>query len=284
MTDYYIGHHINISHGLVSSADYAKSLGANFYQIFLTSPQSYNRIQKPKEELIELKNKLVENKMKIVIHGSYMLNFCNEPSTLKHKSALKLLKADLNDSIHLGALGVVIHMGKKLDLDEETAINNYVIGLKNVLKETPPDSIIILETGAGVGSEVCTSFTGLENLLNRFDSNEKKRIKFCIDTCHIFSAGYDVGNEDYVDVLDNLIEAKLGWKNVAVIHLNDSKNKLNTKKDNHADIGKGNISIDGLKKFVKLCSNKKIPIVLETPCDLITKKNQIEMVKGWVTK
>lgn len=282
MNEFYIGHHINISQGLVSSGNYAKSLEANFYQIFLTSPQSYNRISKPEEDLIELKNYLLENKMKIVIHGSYMLNFCNDPSSFKHKSAVKLLIADLKDSVHLNALGVIIHMGKRLELTEETAISNYVTGLQKVLKNTPSNSTIILETGAGCGSEVCTSIFDLSKLFKKFTIDEQKRIKFCIDTCHIFSAGYHVGDENFVDVLDNLIDSYLNWKNVACIHLNDSKNCLNSKKDNHADIGKGNINVNGLKKFVKICYKHNIPVVLETPCDVISKKDQISLIKSWV--
>src|SRR4029079_18813249 len=98
-----------------------------------------------------------------------------------------------------------------------------------------------------------------------------ERIKFCIDTCHIFSAGYEIGCESFVDIFDNILESYLGWENIACIHLNDSLYQVNCKKDRHADISKGRININGLKKFVNLSVLKKIPIVLETPCDIISK-------------
>jgi deoxyribonuclease IV len=276
----FIGHHLNISRGFLSTIYYAKTLDANFFQIFLSNPQQYGGKRKDDNELLEFKNKLTENNMKVVIHASYMLNFCNPVDSYIHKSALKDLKNDLDDSVKMGAIGVVVHMGKKLSLDREHAIDNYVKGIKTVLKNTD-SGIVILETGAGVGSEVCTKIFDLGKLYNRFNAKEQERIKFCIDTCHIFAAGYNIGDLDFVDVYCNLIDFNLGWNNIACIHLNDSKCKVNTKKDNHADLGKGMIAIDGLKKFIQICVGKNIPVVLETPCDKLSKSEQIKMVRDW---
>lgn len=278
----FIGHHLNISHGFLSVIDYAKTLDANFFQIFLSNPQQYGGARKTSEELHIFRDKLNECNMKVVIHANYMLNFCNQPDSYIHKKALIELKNNLNDSIKLGAIGVVVHMGKKLNLDKDQAINNYINGIKNVLKDTK-DSIIIFETGAGVGSEVCTNIFELGKLYKRFTKKERNRIKFCIDTCHIFAAGYNIGDPDFVDVYSDLIDLILGWDNIACIHLNDSKCQVNTKKDNHADLGKGFVETKGLKKFVQICVNRNVPIVLETPCDTVSKKDQIKMVRDWAT-
>ena len=112
----FIGSHLNTSCGFISTADYAKTIGANFFQIFLSSPQSYKRENRPDIDLALLKSKIEEYDMKMVIHANFMLNFCNEKSSYKHKGALKLLVADLKECSKLGAMGVVIHMGKKLPL------------------------------------------------------------------------------------------------------------------------------------------------------------------------
>lgn len=282
----FIGHNLNISHGFLSTVDYAKTLNGNFIQIFLSNPQKYGGKRRTDNELQLLNKKLKDNNMKMVIHASYKLNFCNPIDSYIHKAAIVDLVNDLNDSVKIGAIGVVVHMGKNvkdLNLTTEEAIINYVKGIKNVLKKTK-DSTIILETGAGVGSEICTSTIQLGNLYRRFNNNERNRIKFCIDTCHVFAAGYNIGDVDFVDVYDDLIDSCLGWENVACIHLNDSKCQVNTKKDNHADLGKGCISVNGLKKFIKICVNKNIPVVLETPCEEITKKDQIKMVRNWITE
>lgn len=277
----YLGHHLNISHGFLSTVDYANKLGINFFQIFLTSPQMYNCKRKSDSDYYKLKQLLEENKMKVVIHSSYKLNFCNDPDSYIYKTAVKELIDDLNDSVKIGAIGCVLHMGKCKNLDEKTATDNYVKGVKKVLRKSDQNSTLIFETGAGVGSEIYTSIFGLRDLLKRFNQKERSRIKFCIDTCHIFAAGYHIGDKAFVDLFCNLIESCLGWDKIACIHLNDSKNKLNSHKDNHADIGKGNISTKGLKKFIRICFKKNIPVVLETPCETLTKKEQIDLVKGW---
>lgn len=279
----YVGHHLNTKWGLKTCADFATTIGANFFQIFLSSPQQFNGKRKTTADIQHLAQRIVDLDMKVVVHANYMLNFCNPEDSYIHKSAVKLLINDLTESVILGAIGVVIHMGKKLDMDEEVALNNYVKGIKNVLKNTPVNSTIILETGAGQGSEICTSIFGLNKLYNKFTKKEKQRIKFCIDTCHVFASGYDLGNPDYVDIFCELIENMLGWENIACIHFNDSKCPVNCKKDRHADIGKGLIGVDGLKHFFKFCYNKNVPIVLETPCENnFTRADQITLVKSWI--
>ena len=282
----YIGSHINTQWGFTTCAEYANKIGANFFQIFLSSPKQYNGKRQSLENLELLANEIKKYNMKIVVHANYMLNFCNPEDSNIHKNGVKLLVQDLKESMILGAIGVVIHMGKntkQLDMDEDTALKNYVNGLKNVLKQTPSTSTIILETGAGQGTEICTSLFGLHKLYNQFTKKEQKRLKFCIDTCHIFSAGYDISNTKYVKIFCNLIDILLGWKNIACIHFNDSKCCVNSKKDRHADIGKGFIGIDGLKKFFKICYEKDVPMVLETPCESgFTRIDQITLVKSFI--
>jgi apurinic endonuclease APN1 len=276
-----LGYNINTSLGLASSADYAQSLGCTFYQIFLSSPQQFNSKRRPPTELAALKERLETLQLGIVVHGSYMLNFCNPTDSKQHKQALRLLINDLEDSTKINAIGVIIHMGKQLELTLDTAINNYVTGIQTALKRTT-NSTIILETGAGQGTEICTSIFALGKLYNKFTNDEKQRIKFCIDTCHVFSAGYSIGDSAYVDLFCDIIDTHLGWQNIVCIHLNDSKCEVNSKKDRHADITKGFIATDGLKKFICVCAKKNIPIVLETPCDVLSKKEQLDLVQGWL--
>lgn len=279
----YIGHHLNTKWGIKGCPAYAEKIGANFFQIFLTSPKQFNAKRKSEADLCYVKDRVIKGGLKLVIHANYMLNFCNPPDTYIHNQAIKLLKADLDESVKCGAIGVVIHMGKCLKMDQEYAINNYVAGVRKCLKESDKGSTIILETGAGQGTEVCTSLFALSELYNRFTKKERKRIKICIDTCHVYAAGYDLKDPKYVTVFCDLIDCLFGWETVACIHLNDSKCSLNSKKDRHADIGKGLIGEDGLKVFTKYCVKKGIPIVLETPCeDSFSRDQQIKLVRSWL--
>jgi deoxyribonuclease-4 len=147
--------------------------------------------------------------------------------------------------------------------------------------------MLILETGAGQGKEVATDITELGMLRKNLTLEEQSRVGFCIDTCHIFTAGYDLRNMDFVNSFENYIELSLGWSNVKVIHLNDSLSKFNQKVDRHADISYGEITksykyTEAFIKFIKICHNKNIPLVLETPGDNTDYAKQINLVKNWI--
>ncbi len=281
----YVGHHINTEHGFISSADYATKIGANFFQIFLSSPQSYNGTRHSDYEMGALRTKLRQNDTKIVVHGSFLMNFCNPVTTGTYKQAVTLLVKDLNDSIKVGAIGVVIHMGKRLTLTVNEATNNYVSGIKEALTKSHKESIIILETGAGVGTEICTDLFDLHSLYAKFSEQEQKRIMFCLDTCHMFAAGYDMGDIEYMNMMEELIDTLFSWPKIACVHFNDSKCPINSKKDRHADIGKGLISTEGLKQFYHICIRRGVPVVLETPCDNgaeFTRDKQIRLLRSWL--
>ena len=141
-----MGHHVNTTHGFLSSVDYVIKNNANVYQIFLQNPRCHKTKRKSDELLYQLKNKLIKYNIKLVIHASYMLNLCHPCESSIHKNAIKSLCQDLDDSVKLGALGVIIHMGKnvkKLELTVEKAINNYVLGIKKILKNSFNNSTLI---------------------------------------------------------------------------------------------------------------------------------------------
>lgn len=265
-----IGHHIYLSKDYKDYLCLAKKSNATFVQFFLRSPQNSKEPRKDPVRLMKMKKEADKNNIKIVIHASYLLNFCNNPKGYIHQNAINLLKDDLEDSLRLGAIGVIVHMGKmntkEKKLDEKEALNNFVKGIKKVLMITPKDSTIIFETGAGCGSEICTSFYGLSRLYDSFTKKEKERIKFCIDTCHIFASGHDLRNEKYMNkVFYKMVDITIGWDKVVCIHLNDSITPFGSMKDRHGDLGRGYIGDKALKTFVKKCYEKKIPMVMETP-------------------
>jgi deoxyribonuclease-4 len=208
----------------------------------------------------------------------------------------KLLQRDLCISKKIGAIGVIIHMGHNVDktISNDEALKLYVQNIDDILEGTPNDSILILETGAGCGNEIGTRLNVLGEI--RSKSKYKHRIKFCIDTCHIFSAGYDISNSNVVDSLEAYIDITLGWENIIVCHLNDSKTNLNSKKDRHQDISYGTISkgieyhgkncdiitedsINPFIKFIKYFIKRNIPLILETPCESISYIEQMNLIK-----
>lgn len=302
-----LGRNVFTEKGKKDIVKVVKESGSNFFQVFLRSPQRYKSSRWSTFELERLRKESKKEDMMIVVHGNYMCNFCNPPGSFVHESGAKLLIEEMIDSYKIGAIGTIIHMGKKnvkikgksTTLDYETAIQNYVKGIKKVLQKTPKESILILETGAGQGSEICTAIQELGELYQRFTKEEKKRIKFCIDSCHIFVAGFNLSDPTNIDYLDVLVDYYLKWDNVVCIHLNDSDEPCHSCKDRHGDIGRGLIKKEGLKKFIQLCAKRKIPMVLETPRfsykDGIkynkkeaekgikyTFKEQLDLIKEWI--
>ena len=268
--------------------------GGNCGQFFTRSPQTFQTIPFNEKDWIQVKEDIIKSKTKFVIHGSFLINFCKSKQNLNY--AYKLILEDMKICSYLDCLGVIIHMGKNTEkkgepkLTYEEAFQNYVQNIKHILhltKNIPNKPKLILETGAGQGTEVATDLSELGILRKLLTDEEKERVKFCIDTCHIFTAGYDLRNPLFVDSLNGYIEMSLGWENVIVIHLNDSQSKLNHKVDRHADLLNGEITktekfTQSFIKFIKMCSNRDIPLVLETPGDSIDYSTQISILRDWI--
>lgn len=287
-----LGSHINTVHGFSTVAEYGNKIGAKTCQIYLRAPRSYSSPRRKNTDLVNLANEFKKYKMSVIVHGSLLLNLCHPENSDIAKKSITNLTEDLNDSVTLGALGVVIHMGKNipdLNISNEEAFNNYVKGVKEALSKSDSKSIIVLETGAGQGTEICTNIQDLGRIRSSLTSEEQKRVKFCLDTCHMYSAGYELGSAKYVDIMDKAIAVNLGWSNVVAIHLNDSIKGLNCHVDRHADINKGKIKQEGLKRFVEICMIHKIPLILETPTlnyenKRYTHEQQIKDLHNWFKK
>jgi deoxyribonuclease-4 len=261
----------------------------NCGQFFTRSPQIFKTIPFDEKNWINVKKDIEESQVKFVIHGSFLINFCKNSSSIYY--AHNLILEDMKISSYLNTVGVIIHMGKNTDnICYEEAFNNYIQNIKHILKITqhiPNSPMLILETGAGQGTEVATDITELGMLRKKLTLEEQSRVGFCIDTCHIFTAGYDLRNMEFINSFENYIELSLGWSNVKVIHLNDSLSKFNQKVDRHADISYGEITkthkyTEAFIKFIKICHNKNIPLVLETPGDNTDYMKQINLVKNWI--
>jgi len=268
MDKFYIGTHISDIYEIKEYLPIIKEVGGNCIQTFLTltgktSVEKYNN-----NELIEIKNYLINNKFKLVIHSSYMHNLARDWD--EYSWWIINIISELEIGEKLGAFGLVIHFGKKLDLTTEQAYNNMYSSLIYIHNKTKDLKIkIILETSTGQGSEICYKIEDLSYFFKKLSKNKIKsirsRFKICIDTCHIFSAGYNIRTKynirQYIETFNELI----GIKNIYLIHLNDCKVDIGMQVDRHQNIGKGYIGYEGLKYFFDIFKKYKIPIILETP-------------------
>ena len=285
----------HICHDKTTGPKYAKSIGANFIQIFLKNPRGYTKCKFTDTYLKEMRDNMLNEGIGCVIHSPYIINLARDPKQYQHNKGVDAIVDDMNVAKKIGAIGSVIHMGKNVkseNMSYETAFNNYVKGVNSILEKSDEGTTLILETGAGCGTEICCTMEDLGKIRKEIKDKYRDRVKFCIDTCHIFSAGYDIHDEKYIDKYEKLIEDNLGWDNVAVVHLNDSKAKLGARVDRHENIGKGNIGLKPLVKFVQLCNRHSVPMVLETPVysdqksksEPFTHKDQIALIKKELKK
>ena len=268
-----IGGHLNKNNNFFETIKQVELLKTKTLQIFTGSPQRIffplqhikaNEIKGSLEDLEKTKEYIKKNKIKLFIHASYILNFCDVE---KHKLYMKILLEELELAHKLGAVGCILHMGKrKPDQTLEEAKKHFVKSLQIVINKHKFNTKIILETAAGQGKEIGYTLSEFAEIYNSFTKKDKKKIGLCIDTCHVFVAGEPINTEigitSYFERWDKLI----GNKNITLFHLNDSKKKLGDRVDRHENINKGYLftELKPLKYLQQFSKKYKIPLILET--------------------
>lgn len=265
MTKVIIGSHVSMS-----SPDYfygsvveALSYGANTLMFYTGAPQNTVRkatnTLKIKEALELIKTSGIDQS-KIVAHAPYIINLGNTLKSETFELAVSFLKEELQRVHDFGVGIVVLHPGAHVGAGVDAGINQIIKGLNLVLKDDTTNVTIALETMAGKGSEVGTTFAELKQIIDAVEYPH--RLGVCLDTCHISDAGYDLSN---VDELIEEFDRVIGLKRLKVIHINDSKNPRGARKDRHENIGYGTIGFETILKFVHHPRLMDIPKILETP-------------------
>ncbi|MDD8048744.1 MAG: deoxyribonuclease IV [Thomasclavelia sp.] len=260
-----IGSHVSMSGSemLLGSVKEALSYNANTFMFYTGAPQNTKR--KPVKELRveEAKELMLQNNIDInnvVVHAPYIINLANTVKKETFELAVDFLSQELQRCEEIGTKILVLHPGSHVKAGVETGLNQVVNGLNKVLANTNYTGKIALESMAGKGSEVGTSFDELAYIINNCKYPEYLGV--CLDTCHLNDAGYDLSNFDQIlDDFDKII----GLDNLLVVHINDSKNDVGAHKDRHENIGYGTIGFDTLNSIVHNVRLESIPKILETP-------------------
>lgn len=255
-----IGSHVNYNSKtqLLGATRDAISFGATTFMFYTGAPQNTVRTDINEELTKESWDLMKQNNIdlnKVIVHAPYIINLAN---TEKLEFGIDFLKKELKRVEILGIKYMVLHPGSHVGLGREVGLNNIIKGLNEVLKDS--NVTILLETMAGKGTELGTSVDEIKYLIDNTIYNDK--IGICLDTCHLNDAGYNMN--DFDKLLDE-IDEKIGLKYVGCIHINDSKNEINSHKDRHENIGYGTI---GFKTLIDIIYNKRlenIPKILETP-------------------
>lgn len=258
-----LGSHVGMSgkEMFLGSVKEALSYGANTFMVYTGAPQNTRR-----KEISELNidaglELAKENGInEFIIHAPYIINLGNTEKAETFSLAVEFLAKEIERSVAMQATTIVLHPGSHVGAGEEAGIAQIVKGLNEVLTKDMPITVS-LETMAGKGSELGKTFEELAAIYDGVALNEKLRV--CFDTCHTHDAGYDIVH-DFDGVMDKF-DRILGKKQIAVFHINDSKNVRGASKDRHENIGFGEIGFDALNYIVHHPEFEKVPKILESP-------------------
>lgn len=258
-----IGSHVGMSgkEMLLGSAKEAVSYGANTFMFYTGAPQNTRR-----KDLSELNIEPAWDYMKghgideIIVHAPYIINLGNAVKPETFRLGVEFLEKELNRTTACKSHLMILHPGAHVGEGPDIGIAQIIKGLNEVLTKDL-DCCIALETMAGKGSEIGRSFEELARIYDGVVYNEKLRV--CFDTCHTSDSGYDIIHhfDETIDHFDKL----LGKEQIAVFHINDSKNPTGAGKDRHANIGFGKIGFEALHYIVHHEDFKAVPKILETP-------------------
>ncbi len=258
-----LGAHISVSGGLEQAFFRGESLGCTTMQIFTKSNRQWHCKPLTASEIDLFKKRHAASMIQtIIVHASYLINLGSaNPEVLK--KSIRGLKEELLRCEQLGIPYLVLHPGSNGTHANQKTLIQIAQELDNVFQSVPGTTMILLETMAGQGSSVCHQFEQLATIYT--SSRNKTRLGVCLDTCHIFAAGYDIRIKEDYDKTIAAFDRIIGLNALRVIHINDSKKELGSRVDRHEHIGKGKL---GLEPFRLLFNDKRffnIPKILETP-------------------
>ncbi len=271
-----IGCHLSPSKGLLCMGQDALSIRANTFQFFLRNPRGSKAKALDEADAAALMALLREKDMlPVVAHAPYTLNPCAADPRVQEFAAMVMA----DDLVRMGSFPGNLynfHPGSHVGQGVEMGIEKTATLLNTLM--TPDMSVtVLIETMAGQGSEIGGTFEQVSEIIRRVDLSDK--VGVCLDTCHVFAAGYDIVHD-----LDGVLEQfdqHIGLDRLKALHVNDSLSPLGSRKDRHAQIGKGCIGLDALLELVNHPALTKLPMILETPqVDLSGYAREIALLRG----
>ena len=270
-----IGCHLSTSKGYEAMGKDALKIGANVFQFFTRNPRGSKAKDIDPNDVEKLIDIMKENNFgKLLAHAPYTLNPCSGKSETR-EFAKMVMEDDLNRMEYLPHNYYNFHPGSYVGQGVEKGIE-YIIDMLNDILKPEYTTKILLETMSGKGTEIGRSFEELKQIIDGVKLKDKMGV--CLDTCHIYDAGYDIVND-----LDKVIEEfdrVIGMDRLYAVHINDSKNPFSSHKDRHEKIGEGSIGLEAMARIINHPKLKNLPFYLETPNELEGYAKEIEILKG----
>lgn len=261
-----IGAHLSIAGGYYKALERISAMGGNCLQIFSASPRGWNRAtvtDESKRLFLDTKKKLAIHE--VFFHASYLVNLADGGRI--GEESKKSLIAELAVASQLGIVGSIVHVGSFKgnspaiwDVSQDKRYSILINNINEILASTPQDTFLIIENAGN--KKIGQNIDEIASIIRDVDN---ERLKVCLDTCHLFSAGYKLSTQKKMDTYFDEFEKKIGLKKLIVMHVNDSRDPFNSGRDRHENIGEGTLSLAPFKLLLNDKRTRNLPFIIETP-------------------
>lgn len=270
-----IGCHLSASKGFCHMGEEILSIGGNTFQFFTRNPRGGAAKDIDEKDTTKFATLCKDKGIEIILaHAPYTLNACSADERTR-EFAFEVMSDDLRRMEYVPGNLYNFHPGSHVGQGVEIGID-YISGLLNKVLTKDQTTTVLLETMAGKGSEIGRSFEELREILDRVELSEKMGV--CLDTCHVYDAGYDIVND--LDGVLAKFDDIIGLDRLKAIHMNDSKNPFESHKDRHEKIGEGSIGVEAMTRIINHEKLRHLPFYLETPNELDGYEKEIALLKS----
>lgn len=257
-----LGAHVSTQGGVDTAPARAEAIGATALQLFTKTPNQWREPAIDEETREAFRQEMERTGIGVALsHDSYLINLATPDKTLSARSVRSFI-AELERSESLGIPFVVSHPGNYMD-DRDRGIARNAANYARCLEQVPGKVMVLLETTAGTGTSLGSTFEELAALLSLIPEPARSRVGFCADTCHLFSAGYDLVTQ-FDEVWENW-ELTLGLGRLRCLHLNDSRTPFGSRRDRHELIGEGSLGPGPFRRIMTDRRFDHVARIIETP-------------------
>ncbi|HOT06669.1 MAG TPA: deoxyribonuclease IV [Methanotrichaceae archaeon] len=261
--DLKLGFHVSIAGGIERSVGRAKAAGCQVFQIFTSNPRSWKSAEISPRSAEAFRDEMAVFGLELAVaHMPYLPNLAS-PRPDVHRQSLEVLVRELSRCQILGIPYLVTHMGSHLGAGRKAGLAQIIQALSSAL-DLPGRTMILLETTAGTRNSMGGTFRDIAEVMDRTGTD---RLGVCLDTCHIFAAGYEVRTREGFFETMKQFDSEIGSGHIRLIHLNDCLSTLGSGRDRHQHLGLGGIGEDGLRAVLHHPALQDLPVILETPVD-----------------
>lgn len=255
--------------GIFNAPANAAKIGGETFQVFSRSPQGGPAPKLTDEVVSQFKTEMkTKGFSEFVVHAPYYINFASTTPRIRYGS-ISVIRDELERGTRLGASYVVTHLGSTKDAGKTVGFHKTWRSIQRILDGYTGSTTLLMEISARAGDLVGGTFEELAELLKNIESKAvyKNKVHICLDTCHLFAAGYDITTKAKVETVFNEFDQTVGLKRLKLFHGNDSKAGLGEHKDRHEHIGQGQIGLEGFRAILTHPKLKGIDMIIETPWD-----------------